>query len=129
MHATEEIIEAAIRTSVDIHRALGPGLLESAYQRILRDELVSLGYAVDVEPSIKVRYKEREYLHSFRPDLLIDRRLVIELKCTEKFAEVHKRQLLTYLRCLEIRNGLLINFGMERAVDGIYRLTNYRVPL
>lgn len=124
----EKLIETVIGYAIDIHRTLGPGLLESAYQRILRDEIALNGLSVDVERSVPVRYKDREYLHSFRADLVVERRLIIEVKCTERAAEVHKAQLLTYLRCLEIRHGLLLNFGMTRAVDGIYRVSNFRAP-
>lgn len=126
MTKAERIVEAAIGIAIAVHRDLGPGLLESAYQRIVRDELVAAGFDVHVEVNVPLKYKGRNYANSFRVDLLIDRQVVVEIKSTERPAKVHSSQVLTYLRCLGLRHGLLLNFGMERAIEGIDRVINYR---
>jgi GxxExxY protein len=127
MRSAETIINHAITIAIDIHRELGPGLLESSYQGILRDELQATGLTVSSEVLVPVRYKDREYSHGFRADLLVDSMVLIEIKSTERPSSLHARQLLTYLRCFPLRYGLLINMGLERAIDGILPVTNYRV--
>jgi GxxExxY protein len=122
------IIDAAIRIAIEVHRELGPGMLESAYQRIIRDELRDVGFVLETERRVPVTYKGRQYDHSFRADMVVNGLVVIEVKATERPAKVHTSQLLTYLRGLGLRHGLLLNFGMERAIDGVHRITNYRVP-
>lgn len=126
MHSPEQILQEAIHIAIQIHRELGPGLLESAYQRIVADQLRENGHTVEIEKSIPVVYGGREYSNSFRADLLVDGIVVVEIKSTERPARIHSSQVLTYLRCLNLRHGLLLNFGMERAIDGVDRILNYR---
>lgn len=127
MSTPAAILEAVIGVAIQIHRELGPGLLESAHQRIVRDELGAMGLAVETEVNVPVVYREREYANSFRADLVVERSVVVEVKSTERIARVHSRRLLTYRRCLNLRHGLLLNFGMARAIDGIDRIVNYRI--
>jgi iron complex transport system substrate-binding protein len=126
MMTEDDITRAVIGIAVEIHRQLGPGLLESAYQGILVEELKSQGFPLESQRLVPVRFNGRVYEHGFRLDLLVDSRVVIEVKSTERPAPVHARQLLTYLRCLDLRVGLVVNLGMTRAIDGIVRVVNNR---
>jgi GxxExxY protein len=127
MPTSTQLIEIVKGIAFDVHRELGPGLLESAYERIFIDELRDRGVPVESQLRFPLVYKGREITPGFRVDLLLDRRLVVEFKSTERPAVVHSKQLLTYLRCLQLRHGLLVNMGMERALDGIDRVVNFRI--
>ena len=107
-----------------IHRELGPGLLESVYTVILQRELQGLGYSVDREVPVPVSYKGNKFEMGFRADLIVEDKLIIELKSAEKLAAVHGKQLLTYLKVTGLRLGLLINFGGALLKDGIRRIAN-----
>ena len=119
-HITEKIIAAAIR----IHTALGPGLLESAYRECLCFELSSEGWIVEKEKILPVIYKGITLVHGYRIDILVDNRVVIELKTVEELHRAHYQQLLTYLRLGKFNTGLLINFQAARIKDGLKRITN-----
>ena len=119
-----EITGIVIDAGMEIHKSLGPGLLESAYQRILQDELLSRGLKVRSEVALPVRFKERTYEAAFRADLVIQEKVIVELKSVEKLSPVHKKQLLTYLKLANMRVGLLMNFGESLLKDGIVRLVN-----
>lgn len=128
MRTIDEITGAIIGIAVAVHRDLGPGLLESAYQGIFVDELKALGLMAVEQVPISVPYNGRTYANGYRIDLLVEERVVVELKCAEKHSKLFERQLLTYLRCLKLRDGLLINMGRDTAIDGVHRITNFRVP-
>ncbi len=117
---TEKIIGAAI----EAHRTLGPGLLESAYQECLFYELRSLGLSVKKEVTLPIIYKEIKLNHGYRIDLLVDDKIVIELKTVESFTDVHFAQILTYLKLGEYPLGLLINFHTKLLKNGIKRFIN-----
>ncbi len=114
---TRKIIGCAI----EVHRALGPGLLESAYQRCLVHELASEGLSVEAELPLPVRYKEVRLDCGYRIDVLVEKTVLLELKSVDKIAAVHEAQLLTYMRLAAVGTGLLINFNVPRLVDGIRR--------
>ena len=109
---------------MNIHKQLGPGLLESAYQAILTYELRKSGLSVQTEVSIPVVWDSVRMDVGFRADLIVEDKLLIELKSVECLAPVHKKQLLTYLRLADKRLGLLLNFGDTTLKDGICRLAN-----
>jgi GxxExxY protein len=111
-----------------IHKKLGPGLLESAYQIVFVHELTKLGLAVESEVSIPLKWDDLYLTTAFRADLIIDRIVIVEIKSIEQIAPVHKKQLLTYLRLTDMRLGLLINFGMELFKDGVSRVANGLQP-
>ena len=115
---TARIIGAAI----EVHRCIGPGLLESAYQRCLAWELRSLGFAVARDVSLPLSYKDITLDVSYRIDLMIDARVIVEVKSVANLLPVHEAQLLTYLKLSGIKKGLLINFNVEMLKDGIRRL-------
>ncbi|OGR29110.1 MAG: GxxExxY protein [Desulfuromonadaceae bacterium GWB2_53_15] len=115
-----EIIDACIK----IHKALGPGLLESVYESVLAYELRKRGLEVDVQVTIPVRYEGITLEVGFRADIIVNNFLIVELKSVENILPVHKKQLLTYLRLSDKRVGLLINFNTELMKDGITRVVN-----
>ncbi len=119
-----EVAAIVVDTALQIHRKLGPGLLESAYAAVLAYELQKRGLAVQREVPIPVHWEEDYLKVGFRADLIVEGLVVIELKSVEAVAPVHKKQLLTYLRLADKRLGLLINFGSELLKDGISRIVN-----
>ena len=107
-----------------IHRKLGSGLFESVYEAILYHELSKRGLRVDRQKPIPIRYGEISFDEGFRASLVVDNKVIVELKSVERVLPVHKKQLLTYLRLAEMRVGLLINFGENLIKNGIYRIVN-----
>ena len=119
-----ELAKIVVDVAYQIHRRLGPGLLESVYQAIMAYELRLRGLHVETEVPIPVIWGDMQLEIGFRGDLWIERLLLVELKSIEELAPVHKKQMLTYLRLTNTRLGLLINFGEELIKDGIVRLVN-----
>ncbi|MBX9788303.1 MAG: GxxExxY protein [Pirellulales bacterium] len=119
-----ELAAIVVDVAYQIHRRLGPGLLESAYQAIMSYELRLRGLHVETEVPIPVLWCDVRLEVGFRVDLWIERLLLVELKSIEALAPVHKKQMLTYLRITNSRLGLLINFGEELIKNGIVRLVN-----
>jgi len=117
---TEKIIGAAI----EVHKALGPGLLESAYQECLLFELQSLGLEVKKEVSLPIIYKTIKLDHGYRIDLLVENEIVLELKTVESFTDVHSAQILTYMKLGNYPLGLLINFHTKLLKNGLKRFIN-----
>lgn len=117
---TQKIIGAAI----EVHRALGPGLLESAYQECLFYELRQQGLSVQKEVALPVVYKEVKLNHGYRIDLLVENQVVLELKTVEHLNDVHQAQILTYLKLGNYPLGLLINFHTTLLKNGIKRFIN-----
>src|SRR5688500_13513969 len=115
---THTIIGAAI----EVHRHLGPGLLESAYEECLTYELALRNLAVRRQVALPISYKGQTLDVGYRPDFVIEGKVVVELKCVEKLIPVHDAQLLTYLRLSRIERGLLINFLSSPLINGIRRL-------
>lgn len=116
-----ELIEKVIGCAIEVHRNLGPGLLESAYSQCLQYELESQRIYVEKEIKLPIIYKEIQIDHGYRIDLLVENRLVIELKTVEKFTDVHVAQILTYMKLGEYSTGLLINFNTKLLKDGLKR--------
>ena len=119
-----EISKIVVDAAYKVHVALGPGLLESVYQIALVHELEKRGLDVVVEKVIPVIYDGVMISDGFRADLIIEDKVIIELKSVEKTLPVHKKQLLTYLRLADKRLGLLINFGAPLIKHGITRIVN-----
>jgi GxxExxY protein len=114
------IVDAAYH----IHKALGPGLLESVYQHVLAAELAERGLHVELQRPIPILYKGLEFEIGFRADLIVEGSVIVEIKSVEAIHPVHKKQLLTYLRLADKRLGLMINFNVELIKDGISRVVN-----
>ncbi len=119
-----EISRKIIGHAIDVHRALGPGLLESAYRECLYFDLVQRGFDVHKEKPMPVIYKDVKLDHGYRIDLLVENKVVIEIKTVECFTDVHIAQILTYLRLGNYKLGLLINFHVPVLKDGIKRVIN-----
>ncbi len=119
-HLTEIIIGCAIK----VHRKFGPGLLESAYQECLFYELKKAGLNVQKEKPMPIIYDEVKLDHGYRIDLLVENKVVVELKTVEGFTDVHTAQVLTYLKLGNYRLGLLINFNVTLLKNGIKRIVN-----
>ncbi len=120
----KEITGIIVDTAIQVHRALGPGLLESVYQAVLGYELAARGLKVEHEVAIPVIWKDVRLDIGFRADLVVEGRVIVELKAVETILPVHSKQLLTYLRLSNMRVGLLINFNVALLKDGITRLVN-----
>lgn len=121
---TEKVIGAAMR----VHRELGPGLLESAYEACLHFELCDLGFFVERQKSLPVKYRGICLDCGYRLDLVVENKLILELKTVEKTLPIHEAQLLSYMKLSEIRVGLLINFHCKFLKDGIVRRVNNFCP-
>ncbi|MFV0266767.1 MAG: GxxExxY protein [Draconibacterium sp.] len=119
-----EIAKIIVNTCYDIHVTLGPGLLESVYEEILFYELTVRGLSVERQKAIPVIWGERKMEIGFRADLVVEGKVIIELKSVEAIAPVHPKQLLTYLRITGLKLGLLINFNERLIKDGITRIVN-----
>lgn len=118
---TPQIIGAAIK----VHRRLGPGLLESAYEACLAYELEKLGFRVQRQKAVPLVYEKVKLDCGFRADLVVDGQVIIELKCKETIHPVDQAQLLSHLRLLNLQVGLLINFHVVMLKDGIKRMANH----
>jgi GxxExxY protein len=117
----ELLSRTVIGCAIEVHRELGPGLLESAYQKCLEFELQTRGVQVDRELQLPVRYKEVQLDCGFRADFIIEERLILELKSVDRLTAVHEAQLLTYMKLSGCATGLLINFNTKRLRDGLKR--------
>ena len=119
-----QLSEKAIGKAIEIHKTLGPGLLESSYRECLSYELVKSGLSVEKEKPMPLIYKEIKLEQGYRVDLLVENKLVLELKATDLLLPVHTAQVLTYLKLGNFKLGLLINFNEPILVKGIKRIIN-----
>jgi GxxExxY protein len=119
-----ELAAIVVDVAYQIHTRLGPGLLESVYQAIMVHELRKRGLFVEDELPVPVVWDEIKLEVGFRADLIVERKLILELKSVEQIAKVHKKQLLTYMRLTNCRLGLLINFGDVLIKNGISRVVD-----
>jgi GxxExxY protein len=110
-----------IACAIEVHRVLGPGLLESAYQQCLAHELQLCGIRFKLEHPMPVEYKGIHLECGYRLDLFVEDRLILELKAVQDISGIHKAQVLTYMKLSGVTTGLLINFNQARLVDGIHR--------
>jgi len=117
-----ELSNKIIGCAIEVHKQLGPGLLESAYQECLFYELKLIGLEVQKEKPMPIVYKEVKLDHGYRIDLLVENKVVIEIKTVEALNEVHIAQVLTYLKLGSYRLGLLLNFHVAILKDGIKRV-------
>jgi GxxExxY protein len=118
------IVDAAYK----LHSRLGPGLLESVYEMVLAKQLEKCGLQVERQIAVSFEFDGVRFDDGFRVDLLVEKIVVVELKSLEKLAPVHSKQLLTYLRLLQLPVGLLMNFGAATMKEGLNRIVNNHVP-
>ena len=116
------ITEAIIGAAIDVHRALGPGLLESAYEACLIYDLRIAGLSVEQQKPLPVTYRGIELECGYRMDLIVEGKVIVELKAVEKLLPIHKAQLMSYLKLSDCKIGLLVNFNVEVLKNGIQRV-------
>ena len=119
-----ELSRLVIGSAMKVHSALGPGLLESAYEACLQHELIKSGLRVERQKPIPLIYETVKLECGYRLDLLVDSKLIIEVKAVDALAEIHFAQVLTYLRLSGLRLALLLNFNLAHMKDGIRRVVN-----
>ncbi len=119
-----ELAKVVVELCIKIHKTLGPGLLETAYEECLAYELAKLGIHAQRQVSIPLIYDGKELGEGFRADIIVENKLILELKSIQELQPVNFSQLLTYLRLTNLKLGLLINFGQHRVIDGIHRMVN-----
>ena len=119
-----EIAKIIVDAAFHIHKRLGPGLLETVYEVVLAYVLQRRGLKVERQVPVAIVYDDIKFDEGFRADLIVEDKVIVELKSVENVVPVHKKQLLTYLRLADKRLGLLINFGSELIRDGISRVVN-----
>ena len=121
---TGEIVDAAYK----LHKGLGPGLLESVYEAVLEKDLCRRGLSVERQKAVSFEYDGMRFSDGFRIDLLVDACVVVEIKSVENLSPVHTKQVLTYLRLLDLPVGLLVNFGAPTLKEGVRRIVNDLSP-
>ena len=119
-----QIAQIVVDAAFHIHKELGPGLLESVYEVVLARDLEKRGLTVVRQKPVPIIYDGVKFDEGFRADIVVQDKVLIELKSIEEIAQVHKKQLLTYLRLMDKRLGLLINFGTSMIKNGIFRVVN-----
>ena len=123
MENINALTEAVIGAAIDVHREVGPGLLESAYEECLAIALTDAGLRFSRQGVIPIRFRGREISPGYRYDLLVEDRLIVEVKAVEVVLRVHKAQVITYLRMMDVPVGLILNFNVSALREGIHRLT------
>lgn len=124
----DEITGAVFDAAVKLHMRLGPGLLESVYEAVLARQLIEQGFAVQRQKIVSFTFEGLQFDEGFRVDLLVDDLIVVELKSLHRLLPVHSKQVLTYLRLLNLEVGLLINFGAGTLKEGLRRIVNNHQP-
>ena len=119
-----ELSRLVVGCAMRVHSALGPGLLESAYEACLNYELIKSGLRVEAQKPLPLVYQTVKLECGYRVDLLVEGRLIVEVKSVEALAEIHFAQVLTYLRLSDLRLALLLNFNVVHMKDGIRRIVN-----
>ncbi len=119
-----EIGKSVVDVAVQIHRETGPGLLETVYEIILAHQLQEQGFQVERQVAIPIEYQGLRFDEGFRADIIVEEKVIVELKCVEKLNNAHKKQLLTYLRLTGMHLGYLLNFSESLMKNGITRTVN-----
>ena len=125
---TDPLVKSVLGAALAVHRTLGPGLFESVYKSCLADELSRTGIQAECEVALPVVYRDRRVEQGFRLDMVVDGRLILEIKSTDGLLPVHSAQVLTYLKLSGLPQALLINFNVHRLKDGIKSFLNTRQP-
>ena len=113
------LVRSVIGCAIEVHRTVGPGLLESAYESCLTLELHDRGINFARQVPVPMLYKSRRLDCGYRADLIVENELLVELKAIERLLPIHQAQVLTYLKLVDLHHGLIINFNVRRLVDGI----------
>jgi GxxExxY protein len=126
MNEINEITGRIIKLAYRVHSELGPGLMEKVYESVLERGLRRAGFQVERQRPVSFEFDGMRFENAFCVDLLVEGRVVVELKSVEKLARVHHKQVLTYLRLLDLPVGILANFGVANMNDGLFRILNQR---
>lgn len=118
----DELSSKVIGCAIEVHKQLGPGLLESTYEQCLSYELLCAGIQHETQKELPIEYKGTKLECGYRVDLLVDNKLIVELKAVDKLLPIHEAQILTYMKLANVKTGLLLNFNVVRFKDGIKRL-------
>jgi GxxExxY protein len=129
MNDIDRLASIAVDTGYRLHRDLGPGLLESVYEQVLAAKLRRLGLNVATQIAIDLHYEDVIIKNAFRADIVIEQKLLIEVKSIERLVPLHAKQVITYLRVMSLPLGLLMNFGGETFKEGVRRIVNGHDPL
>lgn len=124
MRSIDEISGDVIGVAMNIHRDLGPGLFETVYETVLAGKLMAMGYSVDRQLPVGINFEDMHFPAAFKIDLLVDNRLVVEIKAVDQVGATHCKQLLTYLRLMKLPVGLVINFNGATLREGVRRVVN-----
>ena len=124
MNEIEDTARQIVHSAIKVHKVLGPGLLESVYQKCLAYELGKAGHKVDCEVPLPVKYEEINIDFGFRVDILVNDLIIVENKTVDKLAPIHEAQLLTYLKLSQLKLGFLLNWNEILMKDGIRRMVN-----
>ncbi len=124
MTELENLASCVLDTAFEVHNDVGPGLLESVYEQLLSNRLSRKGLKIDRQMPVGARIDGLDFPEAFRLDLMVESKLVVEIKAIERLAPIHARQTLTYLRLMQLPLGLLINFGGITLKEGIKRVAN-----
>lgn len=122
----EKLVTLVLNSGLQLHRQIGPGLLESVYEEVLSDRLAGEGLKIDRQKPVNISIDGKVYQQAFRFDIMVENRLLIEVKSIEKLGPMHISQTLTYIRLMNLPIGLLLNFGNETFKQGIRRVVNDR---
>ena len=120
----EALVTSVINCGFQLHRDIGPGLLETVYEILLAESIRDAGFCVERQVVVPIKYKGVVLDHAFKADLLVERHLLVELKSTERNSAVYGKQVLTYLRLLDLPVGILMNFGQATFKEGLQRIVN-----
>ena len=122
--AYNQLSSMIIHSAIEVHKALGPGLLESVYEKALVYELKENGLYVQQQVPVNIKYKELSIENGYFADIIVEEKIILELKAVENVIPIHKAQLLSYLKLSGLKLGLLINFHEERVMKGLTRVIN-----
>lgn len=119
-----EIGRQVIDAAIHVHRALGPGLLENVYEIVLAHELEDRGLRIEQQVGVSIKYKGIHFTEAFRADIIVEEKVILELKSIEHLSKAHHKQLFTYLKLKGLKLGFLLNFGAPLMKEGISRIVN-----
>ena len=122
-----EVGTLIVQTAIELHRELGPGLLESVYEVLLAHRLRQKGLRVERQAPVPIEFDGLRFEEGFRADLIVEGKVIVELKSVEQVHPAHKKQVLTYLKLTDLKLGYLLNFGAPVMKDGIFRIINGRI--
>jgi GxxExxY protein len=123
-HGGTELTEVIIGAAIEVHRHLGPGLLESVYEAALAYEIAQRGLTVERQKPVPLVYKELQFEEGYRIDLLVGQQVIVELKCADTLLPIHEAQVISYLKLTGLKVALLINFKVPMLKDGVRRFSN-----